>query len=359
MFKKSLFVIKYNNGENMKNKRLFKITLVLLNLLLICKLFPYFGKLLKNCFNLLLPFIIGFTFAFLLLPSVDWLVKHRIKRKYAVLLTVSLFFIIIGSILMFFIPIVVEEINFIIDHIPDYMLLLNNKIEKIKVEFSFLPSELIPNIETIELKITEFFINIIGKMFNVFTNFISYIISFLMSIILMIYFLLDFDKICLFIKEQAAKITKIDLLEYFKNIKETIYAYFKGVILVSTIVFILSFLAFRIINIDYALMMGLIIGITDIIPYIGPYIGGAIVAAVAGSESLEKMIIVIIVVIIIQGLESWFITPKVQSKKISVHPILVLLFIVIFGKIMGIIGMLIAVPVLAILQTTLKIRLNK
>ena len=129
--------------------------------------------------------------------------------------------------------------------------------------------------------------------------------------------------------------------------------------MVSTIVFILSFLAFRIINIDYALMMGLIIGITDIIPYIGPYIGGAIVAAVAGSESLEKMIIVIIVVIIIQGLESWFITPKVQSKKISVHPILVLLFIVIFGKIMGIIGMLIAVPVLAILQTTLKIRLNK
>jgi predicted PurR-regulated permease PerM len=239
------------------------------------------------------------------------------------------------------------------------MLLLNNKIEKIKVEFAFLPSEFIPNIETIELKITEFFINIIGKVFNMFTHFISYIISLLMSIILMIYFLLDFDKICLFIKEQAKKVTKIDLLEYFRNIKETIYAYFKGVILVSTIVFVLSFISFRIININYALMMGLIIGITDIIPYIGPYIGGSIVAVIASSDSIEKMIMVIIVVIIIQGLESWFITPKIQSKKISVHPILVLLFIVIFGKIMGVIGMLIAVPVLAILQTTLKTKLNK
>ena len=359
MFKKSFYIIKYNNGENMKNKRLIKITLILLNLLLICKLFPYLGTILKNCFNLLLPFIIGFTLSFLLLPLVDWLVKHRIKRTYAVLISVSLLFIIIGGIIVFFVPIVIDEINFIINHIPDYMLLLNNKIEKIKVEFAFLPSEFIPDIETIELKITEFFINIIGKVFNMFTHFISYIISFLMSIILMIYFLLDFDKICLFIKEKAKKVTKIDLLEYFRNIKETIYAYFKGVILVSTIVFVLSFISFRIININYALMMGLIIGITDIIPYIGPYIGGSIVAVIASSDSLENMLMVIIVVIIIQGLESWFITPKIQSKKISVHPILVLLFIVIFGKIMGVIGMLIAVPVLAILQTTLKTKLNK
>ena len=106
-------------------------------------------------------------------------------------------------------------------------------------------------------------------------------------------------------------------------------------------------------------MMGLIIGITDIIPYIGPYIGGTIVAVIASSDSIEKMIMVIIVIVIIQGLESWFITPKIQSKKISVHPIIVLLFIVIFGKIMGIIGMLIAVPVLAIIQTTLKTKFNE
>ena len=103
MFKKSFFIIKYNNGENMKNKRLIKITLILLNLLLICKLFPYLGTILKNCFNLLLPFIIGFTLSFLLLPLVDWLVKHRIKRTYAVLISVSLLFIIIGGIIVFFV----------------------------------------------------------------------------------------------------------------------------------------------------------------------------------------------------------------------------------------------------------------
>lgn len=359
MFKKSIFIIKYNNGENMQNKRLIKITLLLLNLLLICKLFPYLGDLFKICFNLLLPFFVGFTLAFLLLPLVDWLVKHHIKRPYAVLISVSLLFMIIGVIIYFFVPIIIEEVSFVIKHIPDYMLLINNKIELIKNKFAFLPSEFVPDIETIELKVTEFFINIIGKIFNVFTNFISYIISFLSSIILMIYFLLDFDKICLFIKEKAIKVSKINLLEYFRNIKETIYAYFKGVILVSSIVFVLSFISFRIIDINYALMMGLIIGITDIIPYIGPYIGGTVVAVIASSDSIEKMIMVIIVIVIIQGLESWFITPKIQSKKISVHPIIVLLFIVIFGKIMGIIGMLIAVPVLAIIQTTLKTKLNK
>lgn len=343
----------------MENKRLIKISLVLLNILLVCNLFPYLTKIFNVLFKLLFPFIIGFTLAFLLLPIVNWLVKHHIKRTYSVVISVLLLFIIIFGIMIIFIPIIIEEVEYIVNHIPDYMIILNNQLENIKSNFEYLPHELIPDIETIELKLTEFFISIVSKIFDLFTNFISYLITFLMSIIIMIYFLLDFEKITTFIKKRAVRIKKIDLIEYLHNIKETIYAYFKGVILVFFIVFILSFLSFKIIGIEYSLLMGLIIGITDIIPYIGPYIGGGIVAVIALGDSLQKMILVIIVIVIIQGLESWFITPKIQSKKISVHPIMVLLSMVIFGKIMGIFGLLIAVPILAIIQTTLRTKYNK
>ena len=343
----------------MKNEKLIKIGLIFLNLLLFFLLFPYLTKIINVVFKLLFPFLIGFTLAFLLLPIVNWLVKKKIKRNYAVGITVLLFFCFISGIIIIFIPIIVKEVDFLIKNIPNYMNSLSDFINNIKLELSFLPSELVPNVDIIEMKMSNFLISMISNMFNFFTNFVSFIITFLMSIILMIYFLLDFEKISLVIKEKASKYKKVDLIEYFRNIKETIQAYFKGVFLVSSIVFILSFILFKIIGLEYALLLGLIVGITDIIPYIGPYIGGFIVSLIAISDSLKKMVIVLIIIVIIQGLESWFITPKVQSKKISVNPILVLLFLVIFGKIMGILGLVIAVPILAILQTTLKTKYNK
>ena len=65
-------------------------------------------------------------------------------------------------------------------------------------------------------------------------------------------------------------------------------------------------------------------------------------------------IIVLIIIVILQGLESWLITPKIQSKSIKVHPILVLLSLIFFGSIWGVIGMIVAVPLLAIIQTTIR-----
>jgi predicted PurR-regulated permease PerM len=175
-----------------------------------------------------------------------------------------------------------------------------------------------------------------------------------MSIVLMIYFLIDFDKIIEWLKLKSDSFKKIKLKEYLVDIKDTMQAYFKGVILVSSILILLSFILFTIFDIDYAFLLAIVIGITDIIPYIGPYIGGGLAVIVALTTSLKKAIIVLIIIVILQGLESWLITPKIQSKSIKVHPILVLLSLIFFGSIWGVIGMIVAVPLLAIIQTTIR-----
>lgn len=340
---------------NFLNKnRLINIALILIILLLFFNVFPYLVDIINFIFKLLLPFLIGFTFAFILLPVVNFLVKHKFNRKLAVFIVVVVFLGIISFGLYLLFPMLIEELYLIIQKIPDYINFMENKINYLENKLDFLPIEFIPSYDHLEEVVINYLMNLLNSVFDIIKNGMSYIITFLMSIVLMIYFLIDFNKIIEWIKLKSDSFKKIKLKEYLIDIKDTMQAYFKGVILVSSILILLSFILFTIFDIDYAFLLAIVIGITDIIPYIGPYIGGGLAVIVALTTSLEKAIIVLIIIVILQGLESWLITPKIQSKSIKVHPILVLLSLIFFGSIWGVIGMIVAVPLLAIIQTTIR-----
>ena len=106
----------------------------------------------------------------------------------------------------------------------------------------------------------------------------------------------------------------------------------------------------------------MIIGVTNIIPYFGPYIGGAFPVLYALIDSSSLALIVLVVIIGIQVLESDVISPYLHSKNNDLHPILVIFGVVLFGKIFGVIGMVLAVPLLSFTKITLKhypLNLNK
>lgn len=337
-----------------KKNKLLMITLVLINLLLFFNVFPYLVDIFKFVIKLLIPFIIGFTFAFILLPIVNFLVKYKFKREFAVMIVVSIFIGLIGLLGYLLFPVIIEEVYKIIQKTPDYARFIEDKIYFLQEKLDFLPIKILPSDGNIEEIVVNYLMKLLNTCFSVIKNSMNYIINLLLSIILMIYFLIDFDKIINWLKEVSSKFKRIDLQGFLIDIKNTMQAYFKGVILTTIILIVLSFILFTIFKIDYAFLLACLIGITDIIPYIGPYIGGSFVFLVALSISIKKAIIVLIIIIILQGLESWFITPKIQSRSIKVHPIIVLFSLIFFGKILGIMGMIVAVPIVAIIQTAIR-----
>ncbi len=337
-----------------KKNKLLMVTLILINLLLFFNVFPYLVNIVNFIVKLLIPFIIGFTLAFILLPIVNFLVSKKFKREIAVLIVVMVFIGLIALISYFLFPVIFDEIYKIIEKAPDYILLLKNKINFLEIKLDFIPIDFTSAYDNIEKVVINYLMNLLNSSLNIIKNGMNYVFNFLLSIILMIYFLIDFNKITNWLKEVSNKFKKIDLFSFLLDIKDTMQAYFKGIILTTIILIGLSFLMFSIFDIDYAFLLACLIGITDIIPYIGPYIGGSFAVIVALTSSLEKAIIVLIIIIILQGLESWLITPKIQSKSIKVHPIVVLLSLIFFGKVWGIMGMIVAVPIVAIFQTAIK-----
>ena len=135
-------------------------------------------------------------------------------------------------------------------------------------------------------------------------------------------------------------------------IKTTFSKYIHGQIIEASIVAVLSTVILYIIGVDYAIVLGIICGIFNLIPYIGPFIGIAIAAVFALlSGGLWMAVAVIICLVIVQQIDCNILCPKIVGDIVGLHPALVLIAVTIGGNINGLLGMIIAVPIAASLKT--------
>ena len=123
-----------------------------------------------------------------------------------------------------------------------------------------------------------------------------------------------------------------------------------GTILVACMVFICDVIGFAIVGLNAALLFGLFCGITDLIPYIGPYIGTAVATIVGFTQSPLIGIGVLLIACLVQLIESYVLQPIVMSKATNLHPVLIIVGLLIFGYFFGIVGMVLATPILSILK---------
>lgn len=335
-------------------KKLIIIVLILLGLFLFFQIFPNLLRLVLFLFKIILPFLLGFSLSFMLMPAVRFFQKRKIPHKISVIVVVS----ITGSILFFLfyytIPLIFNQIGRLVENLPNIVVGLEDFLVKISEHLAFLPAKYQPTPSNIETFVRENLNNFLSSATHSFSNIFSYLSIVLLTPVLTIYFLFDYEKIENIIKKFVTVNHYTNLRTFLVEIKHTMEAYFKGVFLVMFLMSVICWILFSIIDLDYSLLMGLIIGITNVIPYLGPYLGGAVVAIYALSYSTNKAISVIIIVAIVQLVESNLITPFIQSRRVKTHPILVVLSMTFFGALMGIFGLLIAVPVLAIIQTIIR-----
>ena len=109
-------------------------------------------------------------------------------------------------------------------------------------------------------------------------------------------------------------------------------------------------IAFSIIGLESPLLFGVFCGLTDLIPYIGPYIGGSAAVIVGFSQNTKIGLAILIACVIVQLVENYILQPIVMSKAIELHPVTIIIGLLLFGHFFGIIGMIIATPILALLK---------
>ena len=165
--------------------------------------------------------------------------------------------------------------------------------------------------------------------------------------------LFDFDNVGKVFVSILPNSWKEDARNLLNLSNKTLVSYIQGILLTMTLVFIGNAIGFSISGLKAALLFALFCGVTNAIPYIGPYIGAIPAAIVGFTQGIPVGIMVIISAVVVQLLDNVIFTPLVQSKGLKLHPVTIIIALLVFGKMFGILGMILAVPCIAVIKAIL------
>ncbi|MBS4536434.1 AI-2E family transporter [Clostridium sp. D2Q-14] len=350
--------------------KIFKIGIGILLLFLII----YVGSLINWIFTplivlfktLFIPIILaGFLF-YLLRPFVK-IINKKLSKTISILLVYLILICIIIALLFIIGPILQNQFHSLMDNMP----LIISEIQKSFINIQ--QNNIIKTHDLNEILNMEELISQLGNLINQLgkniatnmTNFISILANTILVLVIipfiLFYLLRDGEQLGKYILNILNKKHKKDIQLIFQDIDKTLSSYIQGQGIVCLCVGVLCYITFLIIGLDYALLLAVIAGITNIIPYFGPWIGTIPAVIVGLFQSPTMALIVIISIVIIQQIESNLISPQVIGKKLNMHPLTIMFLILVAGRLIGLIGMILVVPTYGICRVlfTHSIRLWK
>ncbi len=345
--------------------KLLFIVLIISIILVAIMLFREIGvfRFIGNVLNVLSPLFIGFIVAWLFAPLVDKMTKKGMSRILASIIIYVVFILFLVVFFRIFIPIIYNELNELISTLPGIMTditdFINNIFAKIDVEgvdIEGIKDSILNGITAYGNSISS---SIPTTIVSIMSSLFSGLGSIFFGLIIGLYMLFDFDNVTNLLLKLIPKRHQMEIANLLEDIGREVRKSVNGTLLVACMVFVCDTIGFSIIGLKSALLFGLFCGITDLIPYIGPYIGTAVAAVVAFTQSTLVGIGVLIIAIIVQLVESYILQPVVMSRATKLHPVTIICGLLIFGHFFGIIGMILAVPIMSIFKVIWKFIVKK
>jgi len=319
----------------------------------------YIYKTATQLTELLMPVLYSVILAYLLNPLINTLEKKGISRGWSI---IGIYLVIATSIFLISIslfPKIAQEFENLIKVLPSYFnkayVFLNGIYEKYSKSMDNLPIEFQTIDEVVKENLNEIqltLITYIKSIANTIINMFSRIFTFVIIPIFTFYFLKDKEYFRRKIYLTIPKAYRCDVGRIAREIDIVLGKFIRGQLIIATFIGSATAIALLILGIDFAFIIGLIAGIADVIPYFGPIIGIIPALIFALLDKPIKAIWVIIAFVIIQQIESNILAPKIVGDSVGLHPIIVIIALLIGGSFFGIIGMLLAVPVAAIIKIT-------
>lgn len=328
-------------------------------------------KWISNFFNVIAPFSIGILMAGLLYipakkfeslykkPNIKFL--NFIARGLSIATTYILAVVIIIMAVKFIIPAVSESITELVNNLPKYYSEATNIINSIPENDIINKQELkdaIKDMQALDLKqylSVENISNYIKGVINVATG----VFDFFVAIVVSIYILAERDAIASFAKKAARAMTKDEnkynaLCKYTAISGDVFFKFLGGQIFDAIIVGIITSIAMLILKVEYAGLLGCMIGVFNLIPYFGAILAvGIAVLVTIFTGGVFQAIWLAIIVIILQQIDANIINPRIIGSSLKISPILVIFAVTLGGAYFGVIGMFLGVPIVSVIKIIL------
>jgi len=306
----------------------------------------------------LIPVFVAIILAYIFLPYQKRL-ERKMSKTLASMLVILTIILSLFLIIFFILPIFITQISKLVDTMPQFIEHLGTPT-KLQEQLSIIGINL--DIKQALLEQISAFASFLQSsaesILTILSNVVNIIAIMAFIPFFMYYFLKDrsrFSKeLMLLVPVKFRNTAKLISSE----INTSLRAYIKGQIIISILEGVFSVTGFLIIGLNYAVLLGVILGLFNLIPYIGVLIGSLFALFVAFITSTDMIVPTLIVIVIVQQLEG-FIAPKVVGNSIGMHPVYVLVIILISGYLFGLVGMFLGLPVVMALKIILTHVYNK
>ena len=326
----------------------------------------------------LAPFIYGFAIAYILNYPYRWFMKQFSKKKskksgkpirltarkvWSILIVYLLFLVVLGTFFYIVVPQIVNAVSGFVKVLPayaqtvsnDFLQFLTGYLERFNITHKDLTDIINKLAETFTANFS--IENVMNGVVNMLTSTTIGLKNFFLGLIISIYFLFD--------KEMFVRIGKKFLYAFFKQetaehvldvltlTDKTFGGFIIAKVVESTLIGVLCYIGMVILRLDFAVLISVIIGITNIIPFFGPFIGAVPSVLLLFTVNPWQALILIIFIIVLQQLDGNVIGPKLMSDSLGIRPVYVIVAVLVGGGLFGVMGMFVGVPLFAVIYALL------
>jgi predicted PurR-regulated permease PerM len=314
------------------------------------------GIILGSIWPALMIILLSAFIVFVLNPGVNFFERHRLSRPIGSLIMFIAMFAVLAALTFSIIPSLIEQISGIVKMLPTYYQELSEWFTDIRSRYAdiFADPTISAMMNAISQQVSNALAGLASMSFNEIANAGSEIASafVVMSVSLVVSFwiLLDYHRMAHEMHILVGPRYDNEFTFVTTVCSRVLTGYIKGTLIGCLCVGVLSGIGYWICGIPYAAVLGLLTGVFTVVPYLGPVIAGIVVALFALFNGFWACVLSVLISCVAQWIVATFISPRIMSSTVSLHPCIVLVVLIAGGALGGVFGMLVAIPVTAIVK---------
>ncbi len=285
-------------------------------------------------------FLISLIISSAIDPLADYLAKKKFPRALSVLIIYILFLGIVGLAISLLVPVIIDQFNQLAQ--SNFYDTFMSKVGGFRGGLQRLGID-----QTVAQNIKAFAGNASQGLFNATRNVLTGIVSVVTVLAVSFYLSAEENGTKNFVKHLVPFKNQAYVTKLVTRIQRKVGSWVIGQLMLSLSIFILTYIGLLILHVDYALVLAIIAGLLEIVPYIGPIISVIPAAFFAFIQDPPLALAVLILYLVVQQLENHLLVPIIMSKSVGINPVLVILGVLIGGTLGGWIGAIIAIPLLS------------
>jgi Predicted permease len=296
--------------------------------------------------------VLGAAIAFLIQPGIARLVGLGVPRVLAIALIFVVIITALAGLVLLVVPLVVNEVGTLQAQAPGLAAAAQDRINSLQgaVQVFGFKIDLTGATESITSHLREYLLGQFGNAVGLGLTALTTLLQLLLTFIVAFLLALDAAAIRRVLRRLVPNDYRTDFDQIWRRIRKMLYAYMRGQLIIAALIGLLSGIACAVLGLPDAIALGLVAGITALIPYLGPFIGAIPAILVGLAASPLKALLIVAVYFVISNVILNFVYPKVVGDAVRLPPILVILAFIAGFSWAGILGMFVAVPLAAALR---------